>query len=104
MEPKPIWPRQIIVDREDETGRAPLCDEILQYLRAHPRAADTLEGIVGWWLPRQRYELAQQRIQQALNNLVVRGLVEKITLANGTVVYSSPKRNTDNGQLPSPEL
>jgi hypothetical protein len=36
--------------------------ELLAYLSRHPNAADTLEGIMNWWLPRQRYETERRRI------------------------------------------
>jgi hypothetical protein len=65
-----------------------LSDEILGYLRAHPQAADTVDGIVEWWLPRQRYDEAVHRVQQVLDELVARGLVERITLVDGTVLYA----------------
>ena len=76
------------MNQQDEPGLVPLSDEILNYLRAHPQAADTVDGIVAWWLPRQRYEEAIDRVQHALDALVVRGLVEKVTLVDGTVLYS----------------
>jgi hypothetical protein len=37
----------------DALGRARLSGAILGYLRAHPQAADTVAGIVEWWLPRR---------------------------------------------------
>lgn len=66
---------------------ADVAQEILSYLRNHPNAADTLDGILNWWLPRQRYEMEQQRIEESLEHLVARGLVSKKTLSDGTVLY-----------------
>jgi Fe2+ or Zn2+ uptake regulation protein len=71
----------------EESRIAQLKDEILKYLGAHPQAADTVEGIANWWLPRQRYEEEIQKVQQALDDLVERGLVTKTTLADGTILY-----------------
>lgn len=71
----------------DESRIAQLRDEILKYLGAHPQAADTVEGIANWWLPRQRYEDEVQKVQQALDELVERGLVARTTLADGTILY-----------------
>src|SRR5437016_2658461 len=51
------------------SAKSDVAEEILSYLRNHPNAADTLEGILKWWLPRQRYETEQQRIEQALEYL-----------------------------------
>jgi hypothetical protein len=61
--------------------------EIVAYLRAHPSAADSLEGIIDWWLPQQRYETAKAVIQQALNDLAQQGIVEEVTLGLGVRLY-----------------
>jgi hypothetical protein len=51
------------MSQQDEPGLARLSEEILSYLGAHPQAADTVDGIVGWWLPRQRHYEAVDRGQ-----------------------------------------
>lgn len=61
--------------------------EIIEYLRAHPGAADTVDGIFDWWLPSQRYENPKIEIQQALHELVEQGLIEEVTLGNGNRIY-----------------
>ena len=66
-----------------------LAQEIKRYLRAHPRAADTVEGIAKWWLARQRYEEALKRVRDALDLLVEQGVVTKRIVAGGKVVYFS---------------
>jgi len=43
----------------------------------HPTAADSLDGILDWWLPRQRYETARLAIQHALDDLVRLGVVDE---------------------------
>ena len=78
----------------EESRIAQLRDEILKYLGTHPQAADTVEGIANWWLPRQRYEEDIQKVQQALDGLVERGLVAKTTLANGTILYEHLEHNS----------
>lgn len=78
----------------EESRIAQLRDEILKYLAAHPRAADTVEGIANWWLPRQRYEEEIHKVQQVLDGLVERGLVAKTTLADGTILYERLGQNT----------
>lgn len=50
--------------------------EIIEYLRAHPAAADTVDGIILYWLSRQRYETAQDTIERALDDLVKQGAIE----------------------------
>ena len=51
--------------------------EIVGYLCRHPAAADSLDGIVDWWLPQQRYETARAAIQEALDDLLQRGVVDE---------------------------
>lgn len=63
--------------------------EIRNYLDAHPHAADSLEGIVKWWLLRQRYEQSTITVQQALNYLVAHGLVAKQAAPGGEAMYSN---------------
>jgi Fe2+ or Zn2+ uptake regulation protein len=65
--------------------------EIVAYLRAHPSAADSLEGIVDWWLPQQRYETAKAVIQRALDDLAQQGIVEEVTLGHGVRLYRLAK-------------
>ncbi len=69
-----------------------LAQEIKKYLRAYPRAADTVEGVARWWLTRQRYEEALKRVQDALDLLVEQGVVTKRIAAGGKVVYFSARR------------
>jgi Fe2+ or Zn2+ uptake regulation protein len=60
--------------------------DILAYLRAHPQASDSLEGIVSWWLP-ARFMAARESVQESLDRLAAQGLVERTRLADGTIVY-----------------
>ena len=72
-----------------------IAQEISDYLSGHPNAADSLEGIMNWWLKRQRYEQAVGRVQKALNYLVARRVMVKSRTASGEIVYSKA------GQTPS---
>ena len=67
--------------------------EIRQYLEHYPEAADTLEGIARWWLTQQRFQQARDTVQQALDQLVAEGVVEKYITAEGKTVYSNAKRD-----------
>lgn len=71
----------------DALGLARLRGAILGYLRAHPQAADTVAGIVEWWLPQNLPAEAVERVQAALDQLVAQGWVEKTVLVGGTVLY-----------------
>lgn len=69
---------------------------VLAYLRDHPGAADTLDGIVEWWLPRQRYEIERSRIRDALATLVASGALRRQRLPGGETLYalSNPRGAT----------
>jgi hypothetical protein len=69
-------------------GGVKVTEEVLLYLDRHPGAADSLEGIVQWWLPQQRYETERERIEAAVEVLVQKGLLVKRRLVDGTVVYA----------------
>ena len=58
--------------------------DIVRYLRAHPGAADTLEGVARWWLPQQPSERVMER---AMAMLVSKKLVERHVLPEGTAVF-----------------
>lgn len=81
------------MDDDGEVGRS-----ILGYLRSHPRAADTLCGIVNWWLPRQRLETGFQHIEHVLDELVKTGQLDRHPLPDGEVLYAMKTRT---GKRPS---
>ena len=70
---------------EEEDTEA-VADVIQRYLVAHPQAADTVEGVTRWWIPRERLEESLARTEAALERLVARGVVER-TEIGGRVVY-----------------
>jgi Fe2+ or Zn2+ uptake regulation protein len=69
--------------------------QILQYLDAHPHAADTAEGIAVWWLksdPRTRLS----RVQKALENLVQNNNVTRRKSPDGHILYSKGVESQEN--------
>ena len=64
-----------------------LADTIRQYLINHPNSADTLEGVVNWWLVRQRYENAMSKVSQALELMVKQGELIKIQHQGSHPIY-----------------
>lgn len=64
-----------------------IAEEIARYLSEHPDAADSLDGIRQWWLPRLRLQEAIAQIEEALEELVERGVVVRQDMPDGTVVY-----------------
>lgn len=68
--------------------------EIVQYLRVHPSAADTIEGAAHWWLG---WRPPSELMESAMALLVGQQLVERHTLAEGTTVYRKGPRLTAIG-------
>ena len=64
-----------------------LCREILEYLRQNPNAADTLEGIVSWWLLEQRIRHTVAQVKAALKHLEVRQQIKSCHGADGRIYY-----------------
>jgi hypothetical protein len=72
---------------DNDISRPEVEAAVLAYLHRHPEAADTLDGIVLWWLPRQRYETARERIGRVLDDLVARGELRCERLPGGAALY-----------------
>ena len=49
--------------------------QILDYLRSHPDAQDTLAGIAEWWLPEGNIKTQLKTVAEALAELVAKDLV-----------------------------
>jgi hypothetical protein len=71
----------------DDTD-AKIAGEIVRYLIRHPNAADSIDGIMQWWIPRQRYEESRATVERALAELERRGVMKHSTLPDSTVIYS----------------
>lgn len=72
-----------------------IADQIECYLKNHPNAADTIEGITKWWLPRQGIEVSGLIVQQALDYLGSKSVVKCNTNLSGNKVYSSNKAKAE---------
>lgn len=73
----------------NEVGELERIVEALRgYLCTHRQAADTLEGIKDWWLPREGLPGARPDVLlRALENLVNRGELGRVESANGRILY-----------------
>ena len=76
-----------------ENEGAALETSILDYLAANPAAQDTLDGIVDWWLLRERVAQSMADVEAALARLVERNLVTKHEGADGRVHYRAAPRS-----------
>ena len=68
-----------------------IAGEIETYLAAHPRGTDTLTGVLTWWIAQQRYIEAKNRVEQALDYLVHKGVVHRELRSDGTALYSKSR-------------
>jgi hypothetical protein len=80
-------PQRGVAGRIGKIGRC-----VLAYLKDHPKAGDTLDGIVDWWIPRQRLTEARARVQLALDDLKTRGLIVERRLRDGRAWFSIASR------------
>jgi Fe2+ or Zn2+ uptake regulation protein len=69
-----------------------LSREILDYLKKHPEASDTLEGIATWWLQKQRIENLVDEVAKALELLIENGTITSHRTLNGTSLYKIKKK------------
>ena len=68
---------------------------VVEYLRRHPSAADSLIGICGWWLPSLGVEETPDRVEPVLEQMVAAGRLERRVTADGTVHYRAAAAATD---------
>jgi hypothetical protein len=68
-----------------------LAAEICAYLQAHPDAADTLDGVVQWWIAHERFLRGITAAARALERLVEEGRVEQISTADGRTVFRAAR-------------
>ena len=76
-------------DDLDNDDVVSVAKEIIDYLHEHPNAADSLDGVVNWWLTRQRIKSAKDIVERALDYLISEGVVDKKTHKGNESVYSN---------------
>ena len=64
-----------------------ISQEILEYLRKHPEASDSLEGIAEWWMLSQRIHYEVRKVEEAVLSLVERGWLFEIKGKDSRVRY-----------------
>jgi hypothetical protein len=60
---------------------------ILAYLAENPDAGDTFDGIVEWWLLRQRIKFETRNVSEAVTRLVSEGLIEEHEGSDSRIFY-----------------
>lgn len=66
--------------------------KILRYLHENSNAADTVEGILEWWLPKQSIYEERKVVERALDEMVKRNLLLTIQSSDARRHY---RLNTD---------
>jgi Fe2+ or Zn2+ uptake regulation protein len=74
-----------------ESDIAKVREAILHYLQNNANAADSLEGVMNWWLPPAYEKVDVAGVEQILEQLIVEGLVRKTSLVDGTILYRQKK-------------
>jgi hypothetical protein len=77
-----------------------ISEEILEYLRTHPKASDTLEGIAEWWLLNQKIKFGIERVRAAIYVLLEEGSVIEIKGKDSTVRYRLNPEKIENMKIP----
>ncbi|HXI70011.1 MAG TPA: hypothetical protein VNN22_06600 [Verrucomicrobiae bacterium] len=70
-------------------------DQILDYLKQHPDAKDTLDGIMSWWLLGKEGGPTLIEVKMGLDKLVARGSVIAEHGPDGRVYYSLADAKTN---------
>lgn len=65
--------------------------EILRHLSVHPDAQDDLDGLIDFWLLERRLSETRAEVEDALQLLTSRALVEAVVGADGRVRYRRAK-------------
>ena len=60
---------------------------ILAYLSETPEAGDTFDGIVEWWLLRQRIRFETRNVSEAVTKLVSEGLIVEHEGSDSRIFY-----------------
>ena len=64
-----------------------IAEQIEGYLSDRGGAADTLDGVVHWWLLQQRVLESEAEVRQALDLLCHQGKISKRVLADNTELF-----------------
>ncbi len=76
----------------DRPSRSRMAQAILDYLRKHPDAQDTLGGIAEWWLPQDDINNRTVTVKEALDELAAEGLISEHEGKDAQTSYRITKR------------
>jgi hypothetical protein len=93
--------QDLFVARDDAARKAQLREAILNYVREHALAADTVDGILACWLPDKSFEDAAEHIDAVLETLVAEQHLRPYPLPDGNVLYVSNAMKCSTSQQTS---
>jgi len=76
----------------NERRQSRVAQAILDYLRKHPEAQDTLAGIAEWWLPEEGIKNRKPSVKEALDELVAAGLISEHEGKDAQISYRITQR------------
>lgn len=80
------------MEKTAKAGVAGLVQEIEHYVASHPNAADSLEGVMHWWLSAEGPKRDAAMVRHALARLVEAGCLREMPLPDGRVLYAVSDR------------
>ena len=86
---------------EEEPDIQSLAEEIARYLQGREQVADTLDGILQWWILRQRLHEERRRVERAMAYLHQQGMISIRPLPDGRLLYVGRLPAADNPPLDS---
>lgn len=65
-----------------------IANAIVRHLHTHPLATDSALGVARWWLGPPLDSAPLEQVEQALEGLVAKGVLRRLRLSDGGVLYS----------------
>lgn len=75
------------MSRREAAAEEAVAREIRHYLDAHPEAADTIDGVMQWWLSPATATASPETVRRALDRLVAAEEIVSRVLVDGAIVY-----------------
>jgi Fe2+ or Zn2+ uptake regulation protein len=72
-----------------------ISEQILKYLQKNPDSGDTLEGIAKFWLGFERIDQYVDKVKDALEGLVKKGLIRRLEAQGGKPIYKKAQETTN---------
>jgi len=60
---------------------------LLDYMKKHPNAKHTAEGIARWWILQQKLDEEQFLVERVIEHFSEKGILEKVQLADGNCYF-----------------